>query len=104
MIRKAFKMKVYSEQVAEYIRRHNPIWPELETALKEHGTNNYSIFIDPQSNCLFAYVETVSENQWNAIAQTEICQKWWKYMADLMETNPDDSPVSLELTEVFHLA
>lgn len=104
MIRKAFKMKVYSEQVAEYIRRHNPIWPELETVLKEHGANNYSIFLDSESNYLFAYVEIVSEQKWNAIAQTEICQKWWKYMSDLMETNTDDSPVSAELTEVFHLA
>ena len=103
MIRKAFKMKVYPEKTAEYIQRHNPIWEELKSLLKNHGVHNYIIFLDSETNVLFGYAEIESEEQWNAIARTAICQKWWKSMADLMETNRDQSPKSTDLKEVFHL-
>lgn len=103
MIRKAFKMKAYPDKVDAYIERHNPIWEELANVLKEHNVHNYSIFLDVASCYLFGYAEIQSEEKWNDIADTEICKKWWKYMRDLMETNSDDSPVSIELTEVFHL-
>ena len=103
MIRKAFKMRVYPDFIEEYIKRHNPIWKELKMVLKKHGVNNYSIFLDRQSSTLFAYVEIESEEKWDAIAMTEVCKKWWAYMADLMETNQDNSPVSLALDEVFFM-
>jgi len=103
MIRKGFKMKVYPDKVAEYIKRHNPIWKELELVLKEHGVHNYSIFLDEEINYLFGYAEIESEEKWKAIADTEICKKWWKYMADLMVTNSDDSPVSKDLTHISHM-
>lgn len=103
MIRKAFKMKVYPEKTAEYIQRHNPIWEELKDMLKEQGVYNYSIFLDSDSHFLFGYAEMESEEKWTAIATTEICRKWWKSMADLMETNPDQSPKSTDLKQVFHL-
>lgn len=103
MIRKAFKMKVFPDKVEEYEKRHNPIWKELEAVLKEQGVHNYSIFLDVDSNALFGYAEIESEEKWNAIAETDICKKWWSYMADLMETNEDSSPVSSDLKSVFHL-
>jgi L-rhamnose mutarotase len=103
MIRKAFKMKLYPNMEAEYKERHNPIWEELSETLKNNGVHNYSIFFDDESNNLFGYAEIESESQWKNIADTEVCKKWWSYMNDIMETNPDNSPVSKELTSVFYL-
>ncbi|ABR35495.1 L-rhamnose mutarotase [Clostridium beijerinckii] len=71
--------------------------------LREYGAKNYSIFLDHESSSLFAYLEIEDEELWNKSSETEICQKWWKYMKDIMETNEDNSPVSVELKEVFHL-
>lgn len=103
MIRKAFKMAVNPDQHAEYARRHNPIWRELEETLLSHGVLSYSIFLDANASELFAYVEIESEARWNAIAQTDVCRRWWKYMREIMPSHPDDSPVSRELKEVFHI-
>jgi L-rhamnose mutarotase len=102
MIRKAFVMSVHAGQEAEYERRHNPIWPELEETLRAHGVHNYSIFLHPDTRQLFAYAEIESEERWNAIAATPVCRKWWASMAPLMPSNPDSSPVSEDLREVFH--
>ena len=88
----------------DYERRHNPIWPELQDVLREYGVHNYSIFFDRSSNRrLFAYAEIESEELWKGIAETEVCRRWWSYMKDLMLTNDDDSPVTADLDEVFHL-
>jgi len=103
VIRKAFVMSVNAGQEAEYERRHQPIWPELEATLKRHGVHNYSIFLLPQTRQLFGYVEIEDEQKWSAIAQTEICKKWWAYMNDVMPSNPDNSPIAAELREVFHI-
>jgi L-rhamnose mutarotase len=103
MIRKAFVMSVDPKKHAEYERRHRPIWPELEKTLKEHGGHNYSIYLDPATNTLFGYVEIESVERWNAVAKTAICKKWWAHMKDIMPSNPDNSPVSKELKEVFHI-
>jgi L-rhamnose mutarotase len=103
MIRKAFVMSVTPGHEAEYARRHSPIWPELERVLKDHGAHNYSIFLHPETRQLFGYVEIEDESRWSAIAQTPECQRWWKYMGDVMPSNPDNSPVAQELKEVFHL-
>jgi L-rhamnose mutarotase len=102
-MRIAFRMKVHADKVPEYIERHNPIWPELEGTLKSHGVQSYSIFLDPSTNDLFAYAEITDLERWQAIAQTEICQKWWQSMAPLMPANEDHSPVSADLEEVFHI-
>lgn len=104
MIRKASIMFVYKDQYEEYQRRHDELWPEMEKELKEHGAHNYSIFLDEESGQLFAYLEIEDEERWNQMASTDICQKWWTYMEPLMETNPDNSPVSKELKSVFYLA
>jgi len=103
MIRKAFVMQVNPDAHAEYQRRHSPIWPELEAELKAHGAHNYSIFLDERRHLLFGFVEIESEARWNAVAQTEVCQRWWKHMADVMPSNADNSPVTDELKEVFYL-
>ncbi len=88
---------------AEYARRHQPIWDELAATLKQHGAENYSIFLHPETHQLFAYVEIEDEARWAAVAKTEVCQRWWKYMGDVMPSNPDSSPVARDLPEVFHL-
>lgn len=103
MIRKATVMKVFEGFHDEYKRRHDELWPEMERELKNHGAHHYSIFLDEKTSNLFAYVEIESEEKWNAMSQTEICQKWWLYMKDIMETNPDHSPVATELKQVFYL-
>ena len=103
MIRKAFVMSVHRGGEQEYASRHQPIWDELAAVLRAHGSHNYSIFLDPQTRQLFAYVEIEDEARWQAVAQTEVCQRWWAFMGDLMPTNPDGSPVARSLSEVFHL-
>lgn len=103
MIRKGFVMTLRPGQQSEYERRHNPIWPELEKTLKDHGVWSYSIFLDRETDRLFAYVEVESEASWLAIAKTEVCRKWWAHMKDLMHTNRDNSPVVKNLNEVFFL-
>jgi L-rhamnose mutarotase len=103
MVRKAFKMSVYPGRHEEYTRRHNPIWRELEDTLLAHGVRSYSIYLDPQTSELFAYAEIDSEERWKAIASTEVCQRWWRHMRDLMPSNPDSSPVASDLLEVFHI-
>ncbi|MFW6060856.1 MAG: L-rhamnose mutarotase, partial [Phycisphaeraceae bacterium] len=102
MIRKAMVMSVHPGHEAEYERRHNPIWAELEQTLKDHGVRNYSIFLHPETHQLFAYVEVEDEQRWAQIAQTEICRKWWAHMREIMPSHPDNSPIGRELKEVFH--
>ena len=104
MIRRAFRMSVHPGRTAEYERRHNPIWRELEETLIAHGVDRYSIFLDPETNELFAYVEMESAERWAAVATTDVCRRWWRHMRELMPSNPDDSPVSRECREVFHVA
>jgi len=103
MIRKAFLMRLKPGQQQEYERRHNPIWPELQAVLKDHGVSNYSIFLDRNTDELFAYAEIASEEQWQEITQTQVCRRWWAHVNDLMFTNADDSPATVVLDEVFHL-
>lgn len=102
-MRIAFKMSVNKGKEEEYEERHNPIWKELEDTLKRHGVITYSIFLDPTTNELFAYAEIKSKGKWDKVAETDICKKWWKYMSPLMPSNPDNSPKSVELKEVFHI-
>jgi L-rhamnose mutarotase len=103
VIRKAFVMSVNAGQEAEYEKRHRPIWPELEATLKSHGVVTYTIFLLPETRQLFGYVEFKDQAQWDAVAKTDICQKWWAHMKEVMPSNPDNSPVSTELHEVFHI-
>jgi L-rhamnose mutarotase len=103
VIRRAFRMSIHASQAAEYERRHRPIWEELRDTLEAHGVHSYSIYLDPESNDLFAYAEVEDEERWKAIAATEVCQRWWRYMRELMPSHPDGSPISRDLHEVFHI-
>lgn len=103
MIRKAFRMSVDPGQHAEYERRHRPIWQELEDVLIAHGVSTYSIFLDDDTGDLFGYVEIEDEARWAAVAETDVCRRWWRFMRDVMPSNADDSPVSHDLREVFHI-
>ena len=96
-------LSVNADQQQEYERRHNPIWQELTDTLRAHGVLSYSIFIDPATRDLFAYAEIESEERWAAIATTDVCRRWWAHMREIMPSNPDNSPVSRPLPEVFHL-
>jgi L-rhamnose mutarotase len=103
MKRFGFKMKLFPGFKEEYRKRHKEIWPELVTMLKNQGIGNYSIFFDEETNILFAYQEQSGESSSQDLGTEEIVKKWWEYMADIMETNPDNSPVSVPLEQVFFL-
>ena len=103
MVRKAFRMSVNPGAEQEYERRHRPIWKELEDTLLAHGVVTYSIFLDPDTLDLFGYVEIEDEGRWAAIARTDVCQRWWRHMRNVMPANADSSPVSRDLREVFHI-
>jgi L-rhamnose 1-epimerase len=96
-------MKLYEGQKEEYEKRHNQLWPEMVDMIHEHGGFNYSIFFDEETNILFGYIELEEEEKWKLSADTAINRKWWDFMADIMETNPDNSPVAKDLTTLFHL-
>ncbi len=102
-MRKAFKMKLYDGMVEEYKKRHDELWDEMIDLIHEHGGKEYSIFYDEETNVLFGVIEIEDEEKWAKTADTEINRKWWDFMADIMETNPDNSPVSVGLKEVFYL-
>lgn len=88
---------------AEYEKRHNELWPEMAEMIRAHGGKNYSIFLDPDTNTLYGYIEIEDEALWKKGADTMINRKWWEYMADIMRVNPDNSPVAHDLQLVFHL-
>lgn len=103
MYRKAFKMHLNEGQKAAYIKRHNEIWPELKKLLKDAGVSEYSIFLDEETNTLFAFQKVSGEGGSQDLGQTDIVKKWWTFMSDIMKTNPDHSPVTVPLEEVFYM-
>ena len=103
MRRFAFKMKLKPGVVEEYKRRHDQVWPELAALLKKNGIEDYSIFFDEETNALFAVQKQAGASSSQDLGTNAIVRRWWDYMADLMETNPDHSPVSIPLREVYHL-
>ena len=103
MPRVAFKMKLFKGQEAEYQRRLDELWPELKNLLKETGIKDYSIFLDEETNSLFGYLTIDDENKLAELPNHAIMKKWWDYMKDIMETNEDNSPVSIRLKELFYL-
>lgn len=103
MERLAFKMYLNEGQKDVYKKRHDKIWPELTKLLKDAGISEYSIFLDEETNTLFAFQKVSGKGGSQDLGKTEIIKKWWKFMADIMKVNPDNSPVSTELEEVFYL-
>jgi L-rhamnose mutarotase len=104
MHRIAFKMQLFKGFEAEYKKRHDELWPELAALLKEHGISEYAIFLDETTNSLFGVLKAVDPQALDNLPASPVMQRWWKYMGDIMETNPDNSPVSTPLKEVFYLA
>jgi L-rhamnose mutarotase len=102
MKRNAFKVQLKPGFEREYKKRHDEIWPDLEQQLKRAGISNYSIFLDQETLTLYAVQELSDNNTADELPNTEIVKKWWEYMADIMETNPDNSPIARPLLEVFH--
>jgi L-rhamnose mutarotase len=102
MLRNAFKMKLKPGFEEEYKRRHDEIWPELSEELSRAGVSDYSIFLDEETLTLFAVQKLTDDHTADNLPETDIVKKWWAYMADIMDTNPDNSPVSVPLKEVFH--
>lgn len=98
----AFKMKLLPGCAEEYKKRHQALWPELLTVLKESGVSDYTIFLDEETNILFA-VQQQSGQSSQDLGGEEIVQRWWAYMADLMETHSNHAPVTVNLKPVFHL-
>ncbi|MFZ4725917.1 MAG: L-rhamnose mutarotase [Paludibacter sp.] len=103
MNRLAFKMYLKPGYEAEYEKRHAAIWPELQQLLKDAGVSDYSVFWDKETNLLFAVQKVDGDSGSQDLGTTEIVQKWWAYMADIMDTNPDNSPISIPLSEVFYM-
>lgn len=103
MPRVAFKMKLFAGCEAEYKRRHEALWAELEILFKQAGVKDYSIFLDEETNTLFGYLTIDDAGKLDELPKQPVMQKWWAYMKDIMETNEDNSPVNLRLKEVFYL-
>ena len=104
MQRIAFKMQLHRSQAAEYKRRHDELWADLAALLKSIGINDYSIFLDEETYALFAVLKIEDPELLDTLPAHAVMQRWWKYMGDVMDANPDNSPVVKPLTEVFHLS
>jgi len=104
MTRLAFRMKLKDAgALAEYKKRHDEIWPELKALLKDSGVSDYSIFFDEETLSLFAVQKVSGEGGSQDLGTNPVVRRWWDYMADIMETEADNAPVSIPLPEVFHL-
>lgn len=98
-----FKMRLHSGCKEEYKRRHDNLWPELKLVLKEAGIQDYSIFLDAETNTLFGTMTVTNQTAMESLPDNPVMRKWWAYMKDIMETNNDDSPVSAQLEPLFYL-
>lgn len=96
-------MKLLPGNVAEYKKRHENIWPVLKSLLKKYKISDYTIFLDEKTDTLFAVQKTSVQYSSQDIGENEIVKEWWAYMSDIMETNPDNSPVAIPLEKVFHM-
>ncbi len=98
-----FKMRLKPGFEEEYRRRHDAIWPELEALIRKNGVSDYSIFLDPETLTLFGVQKKGPGSLPGALADEPVMRRWWTFMKDIMEANPDDSPVVKPLVEVFHM-
>jgi L-rhamnose mutarotase len=99
----AFRMMLNPGMHEEYERRHREIWPELVDALRNAGVRDYRIFFDPQTHHLFAILTRTRDHRMDHLPELPVMRKWWDYMADIMQTTPDHTPVQQALEPVFHL-
>ena len=103
MKRIGFKMKLKPGYETEYKRRHDEIWPELKSFLTEAGIRDYSIYLDEETHILFASHKVTDDFDPDRIPNHPVVKKWWAYMADIMETNEDNSPITVPLIDVFYM-
>ena len=103
MKRNAFAMRLKPGCETEYKKRHDEIWPQLKDELRKAGVSDYSIYLDKKTNTLFAFQYLAEDETSGSLAGKEIVKKWWHMMKDVMDTNPDESPVSDNLIEMFHM-
>jgi L-rhamnose mutarotase len=101
--RYAFKMQLKPGVQEEYKKRHDEIWPEMISVLKEAGVSDYSIFLDEETGQLFAFLRREDGHKMDELPSREIVRKWWDWNAPLMEVKPDNEPVSVPLKEMFYL-
>lgn len=99
----AFRMRLHPGREEEYRRRHNAIWPELVALLRESGIEDYSIHLDPETGHLFGVLKRRPDHGMDKLPEHPVMKRWWAYMADIMDTNPDNSPQSVSLTTVFQM-
>lgn len=100
----AFRMQLNPGMQDEYIRRHTAIWPELVELLQSAGISDYSIHLDVQTNALFGVLWRKADHQMADLPDHPVMQRWWAYMADIMETGADNAPAAIPLLNVFHMA
>ena len=103
MKRVGFAMQLLPGNVQEYKKRHDEIWPELVSELEKAGVRDYVIYLDPRNNILFACHKLSEHSTAGKLKEQAVVKKWWNYMADLMECNPDKSPRIYNLEEMFYL-
>lgn len=96
-------MQLKPGHAQEYKRRHDKIWPELSEQLRQAGISDYSIFLDEATHTLFAVLWRTQNHQMEQLPEQKIMRRWWEFMADLMETQPDGSPKTDPLKLVFHM-
>lgn len=101
--RHAFKMRLNPGMEAEYRKRHDEIWPELVQLLHEAGVSDYSIYLDPETRILFGVLIRTQNHGMASLPDHPVMKRWWAHMADIMETNADNSPVATDLVPVFYM-
>ncbi|WP_159952550.1 L-rhamnose mutarotase [Rhizobium sp. 18065] len=99
----AFKMQLNPGMEAEYRKRHDEIWPELVDLLHDAGVSDYSIHLDPETNVLFGVLTRPKNHGMASLPDHPVMKRWWAHMADIMASNPDNSPIAKDLVTVFHL-
>jgi L-rhamnose mutarotase len=103
MQRHAFKMFLNPCMKAEYKKRHDEIWPELEALLRQSGISNYSIHLDDDTNILIGYLEREDDHHMDDLPKHPVMKKWWAHMKDIMAYNADGTPIAIALDEVFYM-
>ena len=103
MKREAFKMQLKPGFEEEYKKRHDKVWPDILAELKKAGVSDYSIYLDPETLILFGSWKVTDDNTTADLPSTAAVKKWWAYMKDIMDSNPDNSPVCTDLIDVFYM-
>ena len=99
----AFRMRLHPGREDEYRRHHDAIWPELVHLLHAAGVRDYSIHLDPATGDLFGVLSRSDDHKMDDLPSHPVMQRWWAYMGDIMDTNPDGSPTSTPLVSVFEM-